>query len=154
MTKEDNNFVDPLLPQALKICIENGVVSISLLQRKLSIGYPRAAQIVDQMEEKGYTSQVLPKQNGEQDVIQSKTTKKNDNFVDPLLPQALKICIDNGVASTTMIQRKLLIGYPRAARIIDQMEERGYISSTDGTKQRAVYISIEEYYSIFGDIYD
>lgn len=74
--------------------------------------------------------------------------------VDPLLPQALKICIDNGVASSTMVQRKLSIGYPRAARIIDQMEERGYISSAEGSKQRAVYISIEEFYSIFGDIYD
>ena len=74
--------------------------------------------------------------------------------VDPLLPQALKICIDNGVASATMLQRKLAIGYPKAARIIEQMEERGYISTADGAKQRSVYISIEEFYSIFGDIYD
>lgn len=79
---------------------------------------------------------------------------ENKDGVDPLLPQALKICIDNGVASSTMVQRKLSIGYPRAARIIDQMEERGYISSAEGSKQRAVYISIEEFYSIFGDIYD
>lgn len=78
----------------------------------------------------------------------------DNNGVDPLLPQALKICIDNGVASTTMVQRKLSIGYPRAARIIDQMEERGYIASAEGSKQRSVYISIEEFYTIFGDIYD
>ncbi len=77
-----------------------------------------------------------------------------NNGVDPLLPQALKICIDNGVASTTMVQRKLSIGYPRAARIVDQMEERGYISSAEGAKQRSVYITIDEFYSIFGDIYD
>ena len=74
--------------------------------------------------------------------------------VDPLLPQALKICIDNGVASSTMVQRKLSIGYPRAARIIDQMEERNYISSAEGNKQRSVYLTIEEFYAIFGDIYD
>lgn len=79
---------------------------------------------------------------------------ENKDGVDPLLAQALKICIDNGVASSTMVQRKLSIGYPRAARIIDQMEERGYISSAEGSKQRAVYITIEEFYSIFGDIYD
>lgn len=78
----------------------------------------------------------------------------NKDGVDPLLPQALKICIDNGVASTTMVQRKLSIGYPRAARIIDQMEERGYISSAEGSKQRSVYITIDEFYAIFGDIYD
>lgn len=78
----------------------------------------------------------------------------NKDGVDPLLPNALKICIDNGVASTTMVQRKLSIGYPRAARIIDQMEERGYISSAEGSKQRSVYITIDEFYAIFGDIYD
>ncbi len=78
----------------------------------------------------------------------------SDSSMDPMLPQALKICIDNGVASTTMVQRKLAIGYPRAARIIDQMEERGYISSAEGSKQRTVYTSIEEYYQIFGDNYD
>ncbi|MBQ8792641.1 MAG: hypothetical protein IJZ62_03400 [Clostridia bacterium] len=94
-----------------------------------------------------------------QDAINNVNKNKNNsegdnNGTDSLLAQALKICIDNGVASTTMVQRKLSIGYPRAARIIDQMEERGYISSADGSKQRAVYISIEEFYSIFGDIYD
>ncbi len=78
----------------------------------------------------------------------------DNNGADPLLPQALKLCIDNGVASTTMVQRKLSIGYPRAARIVDQMEERGYISSAEGAKQRQVYITIDEFYSIFGDIYD
>lgn len=77
-----------------------------------------------------------------------------NNGVDQLLPQALKLCIDAGVASTTMVQRKLSIGYPRAARIVDQMEERGYISAAEGSKPRSVYISIEEFYSIFGDIYD
>ncbi len=79
---------------------------------------------------------------------------QGDGGMDPLLPQALKICIDVGVASTTMVQRKLSIGYPRAARIIDQMEERGYISSAEGSKQRSVYTTIEEYYEIFGDNYD
>lgn len=76
------------------------------------------------------------------------------NGMDPLLPQALKICIDVGVASTTMVQRKLSIGYPRAARIIDQMEQMGYISTAEGSKQRTVYTTIEEYYEIFGDDYD
>lgn len=87
----------------------------------------------------------------------NKGNKGGDNGekgCDPLMPQALKICIDNGVASATMLQRKLSIGYPKAARIIEQMEERGYISTADGAKQRSVYISIEEFYSIFGDIYD
>lgn len=78
----------------------------------------------------------------------------SEGEIDPLLPKALKICIDVGVASTTMVQRKLAVGYPRAARLIDEMEKRGYISSAEGSKQRTVYITIEEFYEIFGDTYD
>lgn len=74
--------------------------------------------------------------------------------MDALLPEALKICIDAGQASTSMIQRRLSIGYPRAGKIIDQMTEMGYISAADGAKPRNVYISLEEYYQIFGDKYE
>ena len=73
------------------------------------------------------------------------------NEMDPLLPQVLKVSIETGQASTTMIRRKFAIGYPRAARIIDQMEAAGYISSGDGVKGRTVYTTMEEYNEIFGD---
>lgn len=76
---------------------------------------------------------------------------KNDDL-DPLLPQVLKASIDAKVASATMIRRRFAIGYPRAARIIDQMEEAGYISSADGVKPRTVYITEEEFNDIFGDV--
>lgn len=78
------------------------------------------------------------------------TAEVNKN-IDPLLPQALDICIDNGFASTTLIQRKLAIGYPRAARIIDQMEELGYISEPNEEHKREVKISKEELKKIYGD---
>ncbi len=74
--------------------------------------------------------------------------------MDELLPQALKVSIDCGQASATMIRRKFAIGYPRAARIIDQMEAAGYISSADGAKGRSVYITEDEFRDIFGDQYD
>ena len=73
------------------------------------------------------------------------------NEMDPLLPQVLKVSIETGQASTTMIRRKFAIGYPRAARIIDQMEAAGYISSGDGVKGRTVYTTMEEYNELFGD---
>ena len=53
-----------------------------------------------------------------------------------------------------MIQRRLSIGYPRAGKIIDQMTEMGYISAADGAKPRNVYITLTEYYQIFGDKYE
>jgi len=76
---------------------------------------------------------------------------ENDKAMDPLLPRALKIAIDAGVASCSTIQRKLSVGFSRAGRIIDQMTEFGYISAPDGFKPRKVYITLEEYYQIFGD---
>lgn len=77
-----------------------------------------------------------------------------NNGMDPLLPEALKLVIDSGQASTSMIQRRLSLGYPRAGKIIDQMTNMGYISAADGAKPRNVYITLEEFYQIFGDNYD
>ncbi len=77
-----------------------------------------------------------------------------NNEMDELLPQALKVSIECGQASATMIRRKFAIGYPRAARIIDQMEAAGYISSADGAKGRSVYTTEEEFRELFGDQYD
>jgi len=77
-----------------------------------------------------------------------------NNDMDELLPQALKVSIECGQASATMIRRKFAIGYPRAARIIDQMEAAGYISSADGAKGRSVYTTEEEFKELFGDMFD
>lgn len=79
----------------------------------------------------------------------------DDRGMDPMLPEALKIVIEANQASSSMLQRKLSIGWPRAAKIVDQMADLGYISASDGTsKPRTVYITLEEYYQIFGDKYN
>ena len=67
------------------------------------------------------------------------------------MPQVLKSVIESGHASISMIQRKFLVGFPRAARIIDQMEQAGYISPSDGSKSRSVYMTMEEYESLYGE---
>ena len=56
-----------------------------------------------------------------------------------------------GFASISYLQRRLSIGYSRAAKIIDQMESRGYISEAVGNKQREVYITEEQFKQEFGD---
>lgn len=68
---------------------------------------------------------------------------------DELLPDAISLVVDEGQASISLLQRKLKIGYARAARIIDQMEERGIIGGYDGSKPRKVLISKEDIDSIF-----
>lgn len=63
---------------------------------------------------------------------------------DDLLPEAISIVVEEGQASISLLQRKLKIGYARAARLIDQMEERGLIEGYEGSKPRKVLITPEE----------
>ncbi len=49
-----------------------------------------------------------------------------------------------------MIQRRFIVGFPRASRIIDQMERAKYISPPEGSKPRTVYLTMEQYEEIFG----
>ncbi len=87
-----------------------------------------------------------------QDVFsQNNGESSGDGGTDPLLPQAVKCVIENGQASISMLQRRLVIGYPRAARIVDQMQEKGFISPADGSKPRTVLITMEEYEELYGD---
>lgn len=58
---------------------------------------------------------------------------------DQLFPEALKFVVDQQKASTSLIQRRFRIGYNRAARIIDDMEQRGYIGPANGSKPREVF---------------
>lgn len=64
---------------------------------------------------------------------------------DELLSDAIEVVVAGGQASTSMLQRRLKLGYARAARIVDQMEQRGIISASDGAKPRQVLISKEEW---------
>lgn len=60
---------------------------------------------------------------------------------DPMLTQAIQVVVEAGQASTSLLQRKLKLGYARAARIIDEMEERGVVGPYEGSKPRKVLIS-------------
>lgn len=70
---------------------------------------------------------------------------------DDLLGEAVRIVLESGQASISMIQRRLRVGYARAARLIDIMEQHGYVSGFDGSKPRRVLIKRNEYESLFGD---
>ena len=68
-----------------------------------------------------------------------------DDETDPFLMQAIEEVIASGQASTSYIQRKFKVGYARAGRIIDQMEERGVISGYQGSKPRQVLMTPERW---------
>lgn len=63
---------------------------------------------------------------------------------DPILEEAIKVVVELGQASTSLLQRKLKLGYARAARIIDQMEERGIIGGYEGAKPRQVLMTKDQ----------
>ena len=68
-----------------------------------------------------------------------------DDETDPFLMDAIQTVVETGQASTSFIQRRFKVGYARAGRIIDQMEERGVISGYQGSKPREVLMSLDKW---------
>jgi S-DNA-T family DNA segregation ATPase FtsK/SpoIIIE len=68
---------------------------------------------------------------------------------DELLAQAVKILIESGHASISMLQRRMHIGYARAARLIDMMEQRGIVGGYEGSKPRSVLMTLDQYNQVF-----
>ena len=66
------------------------------------------------------------------------------NDSDPMLDEAIALVVEAGQASTSLLQRKLKLGYARAARIVDMMEERGVVGPYEGSKPRKVLITKEQ----------
>ncbi len=69
-----------------------------------------------------------------------------DGGSDDKFRQALEIAVNEGKISTSLLQRKLSIGYGKAAKIIDEMEAAGYVSAADGNKPRKILITKQEFY--------
>ena len=64
---------------------------------------------------------------------------------DELLPSAIEVVVETGMASVSMLQRRLKLGYSRAARLVDQMEEKGVVGPFEGAKPRQVLITKEQW---------
>jgi S-DNA-T family DNA segregation ATPase FtsK/SpoIIIE len=93
------------------------------------------SSIKDQKTELEYSSEILDEMDNSEDGYSEE--------LDGLLNEAVKIVAEIGQASTSLLQRRLRIGYNRAARIIEQMEQLGIISGRDGSKPRQVLIDKE-----------
>ena len=64
---------------------------------------------------------------------------------DELFPAAVEVVLETGQASVSMLQRRLKLGYSRAARLVDQMEERGIVGPFEGSKPRQLLITREKW---------
>ncbi|MCQ4864243.1 FtsK/SpoIIIE family DNA translocase [Pseudoflavonifractor phocaeensis] len=68
-----------------------------------------------------------------------------DDAFDELLPAAIEVVVETGQASVSMLQRRLKLGYSRAARLVDQMEEKGVVGPFEGSKPRQLLITKEQW---------
>ncbi len=98
----------------------------------------------EQAEEISFEKQLIPLEEIEQKVI----TLNEDTEDEVLFKTAVKIVIEAGKASTSLLQRRLKIGYARAARLLDLMEEKGIIGPQEGSKPRKVLITLEQFQNI------
>ena len=89
----------------------------------------------------GVTSQQL-------EITDEESKEETDD--DELVPEAAKLFIENGQASISLLQRRFRIGYNRAARIIDQMEQKGIVGGYEGSKPRQILINLDDYDQLFG----
>jgi S-DNA-T family DNA segregation ATPase FtsK/SpoIIIE len=71
-------------------------------------------------------------------------SEDDDGDEDPLLDQAMDIVVRSGLGSTSMLQSKMKVGFSRARRIMDQLEERGVVGPSEGSKPRDVLMTVEE----------
>jgi S-DNA-T family DNA segregation ATPase FtsK/SpoIIIE len=76
--------------------------------------------------------------------IPEKEEKATPAEVDDLFWEAIRVVIENGQASASVLQRRLRVGYTRAARLVDMMESQGLIGPYEGSKPREVYITARQ----------
>lgn len=78
------------------------------------------------------------------------STREEEENDDALLPEAVRVFLESGQASISLLQRRLRIGYARAARLVDLMEARGIVGEYEGSKPRPVLIGWDDYHRLFG----
>ena len=88
------------------------------------------------------------KSGGSDDALPAGSDEKGD---DPKYADAVRVAIEEKRISTSLLQRKLEVGYSRAAKLIDRMQAEGIVSPPDGSKPRAILITPEEYLEKFVD---
>ena len=83
----------------------------------------------------------IPVAKGEKPSASSDDTASDPNSEESMIDRAIEVIVENQTASTSFLQRKLKLGYARAARIMDELEEMGIISAGDGAKPRQILMS-------------
>ena len=159
---------DELYDKAVRVILESGQASASHIQRRLKMGYARAARIIDAMEEgriigpaEGSQPRVilvdpvayLKKLEAENDNKKHRLVRTQAQDInpevepgqDPRYGEAVVAVLKSGQASVAYLQQTLRMGYDRAARIIDYMEMEGIIGPFEGPKCREILVDRKEF---------
>ncbi|MCL2084959.1 MAG: DNA translocase FtsK, partial [Oscillospiraceae bacterium] len=103
---------------------------------------------IKQNADENYSDEVIGRiENGGKDTPKSDGGDKGEDW-DPLCGDAMDIILEVGQASTSMLQRRLKLGYARAARVVDQLEERGLLGPSEGSKPRQILVTWEQWQEI------
>ncbi len=90
----------------------------------------------------------IEKQSTQEPQKNNTNTNSSSDNEDELIPQAIDLVVEAGQASTSYLQRRLKVGYARAARLIDEMEAKGIVGPFEGSKPRQVLISKNDWYEL------
>ncbi len=103
-------------------------------------------QFVKQSQDSSYSQNVIDEI--EKNAVAEKNSKSDDNAEnssDPMMKDAIQCVVEAGQASTSLLQRRLRLGYARAGRLIDEMEQMGIVGPHEGSKPRQVLITYQEW---------
>ena len=100
----------------------------------------RLVKFVKEQREPEFDEKIVRVLKGRQDQVGEESVEK-----DPIFDKAVELILFTGQASASYLQRKLKLGYARAARIIDQIEQEGIVGPSEGSKPREILIDREAY---------
>lgn len=144
---------------ALRCCIDRArrgesKISVFDLMYETNLAYPELNRALDGLAEQ---NEIIRKDAKTVEFIGdlnreiAEPPAAEEDFVDGDYIKVLKFCIEKGNASASSIQRNFPIGFMKACRIVDWMEQKGYISQCEDSKPREILISLNTFNTLYGD---
>jgi DNA segregation ATPase FtsK/SpoIIIE-like protein len=93
----------------------------------------------------------LAAQSAAEEWLSASNTAADQIEEDPMLPAAVEVVLETGMVSVSLLQRRLMLGYARAARLVDRMEELELIGPYLGSKPRKILVTKEQWAAMSGN---